>query len=277
MGSVITLTTDFGTEDAYIAAMKGVILGINPDAAIVDVSHTVEPQNIRQAAFIISTVYEYFPPDTIYVVVVDPGVGSRRRAIVLKTARAFFVAPDNGVLSYIIDAARQGPLSPQEVHSGVELEGLPPGLQAVALNSPQFWHQPVSSTFHGRDIFAPVAARLSLGVPWIEFGDNIDSLFTFSVPHPRIGEEGELTGHIIHIDRFGNLITDIKREDLILNNPSLEIAGQVIEGLSTSYSDGDKLLALLGSSAHLEIALRNGSAAGFLGVRIGDEVKITGE
>ncbi|MFC2017753.1 S-adenosyl-l-methionine hydroxide adenosyltransferase family protein [Chloroflexota bacterium] len=275
MGSVITLTTDFGTEDAYVAVMKGVILGINPWAGMVDICHTIEPQNISQAAFVISTAYEYFSHGTIHMVVVDPGVGGRRRAVILKTPGAFFVAPDNGILSYIISALKEEIPSSQESPSGAEFEELPPGLQAVNITNPEFWHHPVSSTFHGRDIFAPVSAYLSLGVPMEEFGDGINTVLTLPVPYPRTGEGGELVGHIIHIDRFGNLITDIKKEDLPSDKPSLEITGHVIESLSTSYSDGDKLRALLGSSGHLEIALRNGSAAGFLGARIGDEVIIT--
>ncbi|HJX70178.1 MAG TPA: SAM-dependent chlorinase/fluorinase, partial [Dehalococcoidia bacterium] len=248
MGAIITLTTDFGTQDAYVAAMKGVILGINPGATLVDICHSIEPQNIAQAAFVIGTAYDYFPQDTIHVVIIDPGVGSQRRAIALKTPRAFFVAPDNGVLSYVIGASPEEP-------------------QAVALTNPKFWRHPVSSTFHGRDIFAPVAAHLSLGVPLEEFGEVIPSLFAFPMPHPRMGANGELIGHIIHIDHFGNLITNVKKEDLPSGKLCLEIAGQRIESLSTSYAAGDKLLAVLGSSGHLEIAAKNGSAAGLLGAK----------
>ena len=255
MGAIITLTTDFGTQDAYVATMKGVILGINPEATIVDICHSIEPQNIAQAAFVIATAYNYFPADTIHVIIVDPGVGSQRRAIALKTQGAFFVAPDNDVLSYVIDASPEQP-------------------QAVALTNPKFWRHPVSSTFHGRDIFAPVAAHLSLGVPLEEFGEAITSLSAFPVPHPQVGANGELIGHILHIDRFGNLITDVNKEDLPWDTFSLEIADRQIEGLSTSYAEGDKLLALLGSSGHVEIALKNGSAAGLFDARIGDEVKI---
>lgn len=252
---IITLTTDFGVQDAYVATMKGVILGINPEATIVDICHSIEPQNIAQAAFTIGTACDYFPNGTIHMVIVDPGVGSQRRAIAMKTRRAFFVAPDNGVLSYIISDSPEKP-------------------EAVDLSNPKFWHHPVSSTFHGRDIFAPAAAHLSLGVPLEEFGDAVTSLSTFPLPHPQPGAKGELTGHILHIDRFGNLITDVKKEDIPHGNLSLEVAGQQIEGLSTSYAGGDKLLALLGSSGHLEIALKNGSAAGSLDARIGDEVRI---
>lgn len=249
-------------------------MGVAPEATIVDICHSIEPQNIAQGAFIIGTTYSYFPQGTIHVVVVDPGVGSQRRAVILKTPGAFFVAPDNGVLSYIIGASQEKPPSPPGSSHAVEEKELPIGLQAVEITNPKFWRHPVSSTFHGRDIFAPVAAHLSLGIPMEEFGDAITSLSAFPVPHPRIGASGELIGHIIHIDRFGNLITDVSKEDLPPGKLRLEIAGQRIEGPSTSYSEGDKLLAVLGSSGQLEIALKNGSAAIFLDAKIGDEVRI---
>jgi len=255
MGTLITLTTDFGAQDAYVATMKGVILDINPKAIIVDICHSIEQQNIAQAAFIISNAYDYFPRGTIHMVIVDPGVGSQRRAIILKTQNALFVAPDNGVLSYIISASPEEP-------------------QAVDLTNPKFWRHPVSSTFHGRDIFAPVAAHLSLGIPLEEFGQAITSLSTFPMPHPQTLAKGELLGHILHIDRFGNLITDVIKEDLPQGKLSVEIAGRQIKGLSISYAEGDELLALLDSNGHLEIALKNGSAASLLGARIGDEVRI---
>jgi len=269
MAAIITLTTDFGTQDVYVATIKGVILDINPKATIVDICHTIEPQNITQAAFLISTAYGYFPKDTIHMVIIDPGVGSRRRAIILKTRKAFFIAPDNGVLSYIIHHAL-----PKGDLPNKGAKGLPPGLLAVESTNPKFWHHPVSSTFHGRDVFAPVAAHLSLGVPLQEFGEVITSLSTFPIPRPQVGARGELIGHIIHIDRFGNLITDINREDLPSGKLYLEIAGQQIEGLSTSYADGDQLLALIGSSGYLEVAVKNSSAVSLLGAKIGDKVRI---
>lgn len=189
MNPVITLTTDFGMTDAYVGIMKGVILGINPEASIVDICHTIQPQNVTQAAFVLSTAFPYFPQGTIHLVVVDPGVGTKRRAVILITHQALFVAPDNGVLSYVIKEAE-------------------PRFEAITISNPRFWRSPVSFTFHGRDILAPVAAHLSLGVPPREFGDVIHSLSVFPRPQPYQGAEGELVGHIIHIDRFGNLITN---------------------------------------------------------------------
>lgn len=251
---IITLTTDFGLDDPYVAAMKGAILSINPQVAIVDICHTIKPQNIAQAAFILSTTYHYFPEGAIHVVVVDPGVGTERGAVLLVTPSAFFLAPDNGVLSYIVEEAYE--------------------LEAIALTNPHFWLSPVSSTFHGRDIFAPVAAHLSLGVPPRDFGEPIPSIFTLPTPRPQLGEDDVLVGHILHIDRFGNLITDIKREDLPRGKLFIEVGGHIIDGLSQSYAEGEELLAIIGSSERLEVSVKNSSAARFLRAKMGDEVKV---
>jgi len=270
---IITLTTDFGLQDAYVAAMKAVILGVNPNATIVDVCHSIEPQNIAQAAFLLGTVYAYFPKDTIHVLVVDPEVGiRRRRTIILKTPEAFFVAPDNGVLSYVI---RHG-ASPERKSPEAELTTLPPRLVAVEIANPKFWHHPVSATFHGRDIFAPVAAHLSLGVPPQEFGQVITSVNVLPIPQPQLGKGGQLVGHVLHIDSFGNVVTDIHEEDLPPGRFRLQIAGHRIDSLSSSYAnaEADQLVALIGSSGRLEVALRNGSAAARLDVKIGDQVSI---
>lgn len=274
MGNVITLTTDFGTDDAYVATMKGVILSINPRVTIVDICHNVQPQNISQAAFILSTAHHYFPEGTIHVVVVDPGVGTERRVVLVVTPSAFFIAPDNGVLSYIIEEA------------SLEMEEQPPptgggqirlghGLQAFALTNPHFWHHPVSTTFHGRDIFAPVAAYLSSGTPAQDFGEPIDTLFTFPLPRPQIKEDGVLAGYVIHIDHFGNLITTFKKEDLPKGRVFIEVAGHIVEGVSQSYAEDSELLAIIGSSGNLEVSLKNGSAAQLLRAKIGNEVSIT--
>jgi S-adenosylmethionine hydrolase len=269
MSAIITLTTDFGLHDTYVAAMKGVILNLNPRATIVDICHTIEPQNITQAAFALSTAWRYFPKGTIHVVVVDPGVGSERRAIILKVPEAFFVAPDNGVLSYVTKAT-----SPKRSSPGVEQAKLPSGFEAIVLTNPRFWHHPVSSTFHGRDIFAPVAAHLSLGVPLAKFGEAITSVVTSPISRPQRRRNGALIGHIIHIDHFGNLITDIRREDFTSDQVYVEVCGQRIAGLSPSYIEGNELLAILGNSGNLEIAMRNDSAAKALGAKVGDVVKI---
>ncbi|MBA7614280.1 hypothetical protein ES703_21543 [subsurface metagenome] len=274
MSNVITLTTDFGTDDAYVAAMKGVILSINPGATIVDFCHNIQPQNIAQAAFVLSTAYHYFPEGTIHVVVVDPGVGTERRAVLLVTSSAFFIAPDNGVLSYIIEeASLETDEEPLPAGEGETELGF--GLQAFALTNPHFWHYPVSTTFHGRDIFAPVAAHLSLGTPARDFGDLISSLFTFPPPRPQIKEDGVLTGCVLHIDHFGNLITNFKEKDLPQGRLFIEVAGHIIEDVSQSYAEASDLLAIIGSSGNLELSLKNGSAARLLRAKIGNEVSIT--
>ena len=273
MGAIITLTTDFGTTEAYVAAMKGVILGINPDATLVDICHSIRPQDIHEAAFILSSAHSFFPAGTIHMVVVDPGVGTDRRGIILNTPSAKYVAPDNGVLSYVIAEFLAKTDEPTPEPAQIEL---PPGLEAVAITNSRYWRSPVSPTFHGRDIFSPVAARLSLGFPASDFGEAVTSVTMLPLPHPETTADNALAGHIRHIDRFGNLITDIKNDDLSreMSATTIEVNHQLISGLSQTYADSDGLLALIGSSGHLEIALKDGHAASFLAAEIGDEVKV---
>jgi len=271
MSTVITLTTDFGLADAYVAVMKGVILGINPEARLVDICHTIRPQNIVQAAFVLSTAYQFFPERSIHVVVVDPGVGTSRKMIILRTPAADFVAPDNGVLSYVIEQFSVKPWKADRQE--IELES---GLEAVAITRPEFWRTPVSTTFHGRDILAPVAARLSLGFPPADFGETINSLTVLPLTRPHRVPDGTLVGRVLHIDNFGNLITSIKSRDLPPAGQSItiKVVTHAISGLSRTYEEGRGLLALIGSSGHLEIALKGGSASRFLGAEVGEEVKI---
>jgi len=272
MAPIITLTTDLGLTDAYVAAMKGVILGINPEAKLVDICHTIKPQNIPQAAFVLSQAYPFFPEGTIHVVVVDPGVGTRRRAIILKTKLASFIAPDNGVLSYVIQQSSAKPAG-GDFSQQRELE---PGLEAVAITKPRFWRPTVSPTFHGRDIFAPVAAWLSLGLPLTDFGEVITSVTMLPLPQPYQAADGSIVGHIIHIDSFGNLITDLRGDDLpqAKQGITIEVGNHLISGLSRTYADGSGLLALIGSDGYLEIALKDGNASALLDAEVGDEVKI---
>ena len=275
MSSIITLTTDFGYDDAYVAAVKGAILSINPDANIIDISHSVKPQNILQAAFILSVAYRYFPKQTIHMAIVDPGVGSERQGIILKTSSAFFVAPDNGILSYIIDDLFQveSRSSTEQTHDLQEIV-FKKGLEAAAITDPRFWRQPVSPTFHGRDIFAPVAAGLSLGISPYEFGEKINSLHVLSIPKPSLDPEGNLVGQVLHVDRFGNLITNIKSNDLPGKDVMIEVAGYCIQGISDYYAQNKGVMAIVGSSGYLEVSLRDGSACDFLGAAVGDEIKV---
>ena len=273
MGAIITLTSDLGLTDAYVAAMKGVILGINPEAKLVDICHSIQPQNIPQAAFVLSTAYPFFPRRTIHVVVVDPGVGTKRRGIILRTQSADFVAPDNGVLSYVI---QEFSVKPAENNIAPHQRELEPGIEAVAITKSQFWRTPVSPTFHGRDIFAPVAALLSLGFPPIDFGEAISSVTILPLPRPYQAPDGSLVGHILHIDTFGSLITNIKSDNLPQTKQAItiEVGNQLITGLSRTYAEGRGLLVLIGSSGYLEIAVKGGSAYALLNAKVGNEVRI---
>ena len=274
MAPPITLLTDFGTEDAYAAVMKGVILTRDPRATLVDITHAIEPQNIRHGAFVLATAYQYFPKNTIHVAVVDPGVGSGRRAIILKVAGAVFVAPDNGLLTYVID---QLSLNEDQVpDSGGEavMVRLKRGIEAVSITDPRFWRTPVSPTFHGRDIFAPVAAGLSLGLSPYEFGEKTDTLTVLPITRPRVVGADELVGHAMHIDRFGNIVTDIRSSDLPRGPVEIGVGGARIDGISRYYGEARGLAALIGSSGYLEISLRDGSAARQLDTIVGDEVTV---
>jgi S-adenosylmethionine hydrolase len=273
MAGIITITTDFGLSDGYVAAMKGAILDINPELNLVDICHDIKPQNISQAAFVLSTAYPFFPKKTIHLVVVDPGVGTERRAIILRTPLADFVAPDNGVLSYVIEHFTGQPVTDD---SNVWQTKVRPEVEVVALTEPRFWRTPVSPTFHGRDIFAPVAAFLSLGFPPINFGKAITSVTMLPLPHPHRALDGSVLGHILHIDGFGNLITDIRGEDLpeTAGPLNIEIGRHAISGLSRAYAEGKGLLVLIGSSGYLEISLKGGSAHAFLEVEVGGEIRV---
>jgi len=275
VSSVITLTTDFGVDDAYVATMKGVILSINPGANIVDITHSIEPQNIRQAAFILDYSYRYFPKKTVHVAIVDPGVGSERRGIVLKTPSALFVAPDNGVLSYVINELSSNEDLTVQYSKDQDLVTLGNGFEAIAITEPRFWRHPVSTTFHGRDIFAPVAAALSLDISPYELGEKITSLQIFPIPKPFVDYQGNLAGNVLYVDHFGNLITNIKKSDLPGKDILIEAAGHSIQGITNYYAEGEGLMAIIGSSGYLEISLKNGNAADFLNIGIGDEIKVT--
>jgi len=274
MSSIITLTTDFGYDDAYVAAVKGVVLSVNPEANIIDISHSIEPHNILQAAFVLNAAYRYFPKQTVHMAIIDPGVGSERQGIILKTTSALFVVPDNGILSYIINDLF--PVESPSIQYTHELKEVTfkTGLEVVAITDPRFWRHPVSPTFHGRDIFAPVAAGLSLGISLYEFGDKITSLHILPIPSPSLDPQGNLIGQVLHIDRFGNLITNIKSSDLPGKDVMIEVAGYCIQGVSSYYAQNEGVMAILGSSGYLEISLRDDSACNFLGMVVGDEIKV---
>lgn len=254
--SIITLLTDFGYKDNFVGVVKGVILGINPRVHVVDLCHEVEPQDITGAAFALKTAYKYFPKDTIHLVIIDPGVGSGRLPILVKTKNYFFLGPDNGVLSLALEEE--------------EIEGI------IYLDNYEFHLRPVSNTFHGRDIFAPVAVHLSKGISYQLFGKGIKKYKKIKLPKPKIRDRS-IKGDIIYIDRFGNLFTNIS-QDLQgkIRKPRIKIKNKLIRGIKSSYAQAkpDSLLAIWGSSGFLEIAVNSGSAKNKLFAKIGDKVEI---
>lgn len=269
MAGPIVLLTDFGLEDTYVGVMKGVILQINPQATIVDLGHQVAPQNVAEGAFLLATSYRYFAAEAIFIAVVDPGVGTERRPIALRTPHGTFVGPDNGLFGMVLrDFGVEAP--PSEGR----LSLANPAIQGVILENPRYLRPRISSTFHGRDVFAPVAAHLSLGIPLAAFGPPLSEILALPFPRPE-RRDGEILGHVVHVDRFGNLITDIPASELAtITRPVIEVAGQQIREISRTYAEQPGLIALVGSADQLEIALSGGSAAKALGVRLGDPVTV---
>jgi hypothetical protein len=258
--SIITLTTDFGLSEHYVGAMKGVILSINPNATIIDITHDVQPQQVDEGAFLLGQAWPYFPQGTVHVAVVDPGVGGERGALLVATPAGLFVGPDNGVLSAALpDAAR-----PRGYRSIAKPVHLPPGYVAFDVTNPDYTRQPPSPTFHGRDVFAPVAAHLTLGAELDDFGERLSLILALPVPRASRKADGSLAGRVIHIDRFGNLITNVRAVDIGGSDVIVEAGGVVLHGLAATYGDGDDPVALIGSSGYLEIALPLGSAAQLL-------------
>ncbi|RME79030.1 MAG: hypothetical protein D6784_01510 [Chloroflexi bacterium] len=257
---IITLTTDFGLQDGYVAAMQGVILGICPEARLVHISHQIPPQDIQTAAFVLYQAFGYFPPHTVHCVVVDPGVGSKRRAIAIRTSHGVFVGPDNGVFSLALAAP------------GVNVQ------EAVILSNPAYQLGQVSATFHGRDIFAPAAAHLARGVSISRFGPTAINLVRLPYSHQLDRSGSADTTPIIHIDHFGNLVLGLTAA--AVDHPeevTFVIKGERIRGLHRTFADvpDQALLAYVGSTYdHVEIAVRNGSAARRLNARVGDEVQV---
>lgn len=241
MEKIVTMATDFGVEDHYVGVMKGVILSISNKAKIVDITHSIDSHSILQGAFIIKNYYKYFPENTIHLVVVDPGVGSDRRAILVTCDNHFFIGPDNGIFSLIY-----------KVSSDYEV---------FELENNQYFLEKISSTFHGRDIFSPVAAHLSNGVPPSEFGSKITNPKTIEL-NEYIYNEESVTGEVIYKDKFGNLITNIPSA-LVNKNAEIKIETNTIHGISDFYSSvkEGQLLAIKSSAGYLEISVNKGSAA----------------
>jgi len=260
---IITLTSDFGTVDSYVAAMKGVILSISPEVHLVDLSHDLAVHDVTGAAMFLADVCKFFPDNTIHLAVVDPGVGTARRAICVRTARNCYVAPDNGIVSLAIEAE-----APYE---------------SVQLSNTDY-HRTVqsSATFHGRDIFASVAAYLSTGTDFRAFGPPADRLVRIELPPVNRPAPDVIEGRVVHIDRFGNLVTNVARQELAGSrresgeNIVIQIGAVSIRGLSRTYGDHDPgdLLALWGSGDFLEISVNRGSAAEQLNATVGTPVRL---
>ena len=240
MKRIITLTTDFGMLDHYIGAMKGVILGINSDAVITDITHGIPKYDIFKAAFTVRNFYRYFPGETIHIVVVDPGVGSERKPILIQTEQGVFIGPDNGVFSFILE----------------ELESV----SVLEITNRDYMLEDLGNTFHARDIFAPIAAHISLGVDINKTGERIESPVLLNIGKPEVFEN-EINGEIVYEDSFGNLITNVPG-NLIENCSEIYIDKFVIDTVAASYQDVEKgeLLAIVGSSGFLEISVNRGSA-----------------
>jgi S-adenosylmethionine hydrolase len=256
---IITLLTDFGIQDHYVASMKGVILRINPQCTLIDTTHQVTPHDIEEGAFILANACSYFPKGTIHVAVVDPGVGGPRKPVLLVTRNYFFLGPDNGLLSL----AAQGDTVKQ----------------AVELTNSTFFLSRISATFHGRDIFAPAAAHLTLGIQPGVFGPRLDSWVRLDIGTPVVAGR-ELVGKVIHVDAFGNLVTNIRERELLQFNRVrpvvIKAGGRSINGLKRGYWEGKKgaPMALVGSGGFLEVSVREGNARKMLKMKKGDKIKV---
>ncbi|TMB93495.1 MAG: SAM-dependent chlorinase/fluorinase, partial [Chloroflexi bacterium] len=246
---------------------KGVVLGINPSAQIVDVSHAIQPGRIDQACFVLASAWPYFPGGAIHVAVVDPGVGTTRRPLAMATPRGTFIGPDNGILSAALESQLR-----QSANNG--RLALPPPLKAHLLAEERFRVHPVSRTFHGRDIFAPAAGYLSLGIPVSHLGPPVEEVAVLPPPEAEPRPDGSLLARVLHIDRFGSLITTARAEQLPSQHITVTVRGRNIQGLSQTYAAGEGLLALIGSGQMLEIASSGGSAQAELSAELGDEVLI---
>ncbi|HZT57836.1 MAG TPA: SAM-dependent chlorinase/fluorinase [Pyrinomonadaceae bacterium] len=259
---VVTLLTDFGAADYFVGAMKGALLSVNHEATVVDITHEIPPQDIEAGAFTLLAAFDAFPPGTIHVAVVDPGVGSSRRAVVVEGGGHKFVGPDNGVFGHVFE--RVG--SPRVFH----------------VTNEKFFRPRVSETFHGRDIFAPVAGALSLGVRAEEFGSEIDDFIRLPFAKPERREDGSIAGTIIHVDRFGNCVTNISRGDLgedeIARSARLVVGGREIRSFRRFFGEeGDESrepFAIWGSAGLLELAVFRDSAARALGASRGSRVEV---
>ena len=253
--AVITLTTDFGLHDAYVAATKGAMLAVAPDVSLVDVSHQILPQDVASGAYILFSAYRYFPAGTVHLAVVDPGVGSARRAIAVETPDYRFVGPDNGLFSGVFQRERKW--------------------NVVEIRNAAFFRSTVSPTFHGRDIFGPVAAHLCSGVPVAKLGPPVTD--PIRLDFWTVQERDDVVvGRIVHVDRFGNAISNVGRRRVGDGEVCVRVGENLFEGICRTYTDvpEGEALVLYGSEDTLEVAINRGNAAGKLGLRRGDRVTV---
>lgn len=250
----IALLTDFGLADPYAGVLRGVIAGICPDAAVIDLTHGVPPRDVRAGAFALLSAWRYFPEGTIFVAVVDPGVGTARRAIAARADSRIYIGPDNGLLSWALDDCATIAHQPAN------------RVEVRALTNATYWLPTVSATFHGRDVFAPVAGHLCRGTAFEDLGQPIDDYVRLPPLSPRRRPDGSIEGEVIVADRFGNLITSLRPADLTgLDRPTFTIGARLIAGLTRTYADASaEIVALVGSDGFIEIARPNGSAAALL-------------
>lgn len=259
MKRIITLTTDFGLKDHYVGTMKGVMLSVNENVVPVDITHSVPPHDVSAASFAVNAAYRYFPEGTVHLAVVDPGVGTERRALAVSAGGHFFVGPDNGIFSFVFRSC--------------------PDFLCSEIKNREFVLEPVSATFHGRDIFAPAAAHLSLGVSVEEFGPEASDPETVSPPGCR--REGEnVRGTVVYSDRFGNLVTSIPASEVGNRTEAVvKIGGKTITGISSSYAciAPGEILAVEGSTGFIEISVNRGSAAEVFGDSVPEVLVVCGE
>jgi S-adenosylmethionine hydrolase len=252
--TIITLTTDFGLSDGFVGIMQGVILGIAPHARLVDLSHDIAPQNVRQASHILARAAPDFPAGTIHLAVVDPGVGSQRRPLLVTTERARYVGPDNGIFSHALAQA---------------------DAQAWMLDQPSYWLPLISRTFHGRDIFAPVAAHLAAGVAPARLAQRIDDPVRLALPEPRRRPDGRINGEIVYVDHFGNLISNVPAAWVARGGWMCRIAGHDAPLVAAYAEVADGAAAgLRSSNGAVELAVRNGNASRIFNVGIGEKLEL---
>ena len=274
---MITLTTDFGLSSAYVALLKGAILSINPNTILIDVTHEIAMGDIASAAYIVGTLNGYFPDGTIHVAVVDPGVGSSRNSLVIDMGSQFFVGPDNGLASHLYHAAEKvSIIQSSDDNIGFGSTRTPEGWQVYTLNKPEYWNHPVSPTFHGRDVFGPVAAHISLGVHPSSMGNLTSELVVQKNSVPR-KDGNTVSGNIIYIDSFGNIVSNITKEWIEGDRTTakIHIGTLTVVGVDQYYSEkNDDFIGLINSAGYLELAYSGKSAADILHSQIGESFNL---